>query len=227
MASSRTELFIELFSEEIPARMQRGAAAELERVLTAALSVIDPTNVATWFGPRRIALRAEVAAEVAAASSTERGPRASAPEQALAGFLRKHGATREQLRQEGDFWVLDKQSAAISAASLIAATMPGLLRRFAWPKSMRWGGSSSFVWVRPLRRITCRARPSQRRPDRGPSFPRPRCVRRDLGRELATGIGSAPCAGRCRRPQAGHCRPRRRPGRRKAPVRGGRPRPVG
>jgi glycyl-tRNA synthetase beta chain len=149
------EFFLELFSEEIPARMQRGAAAELERVLAAALSAVSPANISTWFGPRRIALRAEVAAQVAATSSSERGPRATAPEQALAGFLRKHGATREQLRQEGDFWILDRQSEAVSATTLIAATIPGLLRRFAWPKSMRWGGSSTFVWVRPLRRITC------------------------------------------------------------------------
>jgi glycyl-tRNA synthetase beta chain len=149
------ELFLELFSEEIPARMQRGAAVELERLLTVALAPISPDAVATWFGPRRIALRAEVAAEVAAASSIERGPRASAPEQALTGFLRKHSASREQLRQEGDYWVLEKTAAAVSAANLIAGTVPGLLRRFAWPKSMRWGGTSSFVWVRPLRRIVC------------------------------------------------------------------------
>ena len=114
-----------------------------------------PSDIATWFGPRRIALRAEVAAEVAAASSTERGPRASAPEQALTGFLKKHNAQRDQLRQEGDYWVLEKRAEAVSAADLIAAAMPGLLRRFPWPKSMRWGGTSSFVWVRPLRRIIC------------------------------------------------------------------------
>ena len=112
-------------------------------------------DIATWFGPRRIALRAEVAAEVAAASSIERGPRASAPEQALTGFLSKHNAARDQLRQEGDYWVLEKRAAAVSAAALIAGVMPGLLRRFPWPKSMRWGGTSSFVWVRPLRRIIC------------------------------------------------------------------------
>jgi glycyl-tRNA synthetase beta chain len=149
------ELFIELFSEEIPARMQRGAAAELERAVTTGLGAISPANIASWFGPRRIALRAEVAAEVGAASSTERGPRASAPEQALTGFLRKHNASREQVRQEGEYWVLEKRAAAVSAADLIATTMPGLLRRFPWPKSMRWGGTSAFVWVRPLRRITC------------------------------------------------------------------------
>jgi glycyl-tRNA synthetase beta chain len=149
------ELFIELFSEEIPARMQRGAAAELERAVGTALGAIAPANIATWFGPRRIALRADVSVEVAAASSTERGPRANAPEQALTGFLRKHNASREQLRQEGDYWVLEKSAAAVSAAELIATAMPGLLRRFPWPKSMRWGGSSTFVWVRPLRRITC------------------------------------------------------------------------
>ena len=149
------ELFIELFSEEIPARMQRGAAAELERVLAIALAPIGPTKLESWYGPRRLALRADVVSEVAAASLSERGPRTSAPEQALAGFLRKHGASKEQLRQDGDFWVLDKQTPAVSAATLIASAMPGLLRRFAWPKSMRWGGSSNFVWVRPLRRIIC------------------------------------------------------------------------
>ncbi|WP_428540545.1 glycine--tRNA ligase subunit beta [Rhodopila sp.] len=149
------ELFVELFSEEIPARMQRGAAAELERAIATTLAAINPGNLTSWFGPRRIALRAEVAAEVQAASSSERGPRASAPEQALAGFLRKHNASREQLRQDGDYWVLDKSAAAVSAAALIAGAMPGLLRRFAWPKSMRWGAGSGFVWVRPLRRIVC------------------------------------------------------------------------
>jgi glycyl-tRNA synthetase beta chain len=149
------EFFLELFSEEIPARMQRGAAVELERSLTGALSAIIPTNITTWFGPRRIALRADVSPEVAAASTTERGPRTSAPEQALAGFLRKHNATRDLLRQDGDHWVLEKSAAAVSAADLVAGVLPGLLRRFAWPKSMRWGGSSGFTWVRPLRRIVC------------------------------------------------------------------------
>ncbi|HEX2941841.1 MAG TPA: glycine--tRNA ligase subunit beta, partial [Rhodopila sp.] len=149
------DLFIELFSEEIPARMQRNAAAELERAVTAAFGALSPAGIETFFGPRRIALSATVAAEVAASSSTERGPRTSAPEQALTGFLRKHNASREQLRQKGDYWVLEKSAAAVSAADLIGGAMPGLLRRFPWPKSMRWGGSSSFVWVRPLRRIVC------------------------------------------------------------------------
>jgi glycyl-tRNA synthetase beta chain len=149
------ELFLELFSEEIPARMQRNAAAELERGLATALAAIAPSQVATWFGARRIAFRAEVRSGVAAAGSGERGPRANAPEQALAGFLRKHNASREQLRQEGDYWVLEKSAAAVPASELVAAAVPALLRRFPWPKSMRWGGSSGFVWIRPLRRIIC------------------------------------------------------------------------
>jgi glycyl-tRNA synthetase beta chain len=149
------ELFLELFSEEIPARMQRGAAAELDRAITASLDAITPANITTWFGPRRIALRADVAGEVAAVRSIERGPRTSAPEQALTGFLRKHNAGREQLRQEGEYWVLERTADAVSAAKLIGDVLPLLLRRFAWPKSMRWGGSSSLVWVRPLRRIIC------------------------------------------------------------------------
>jgi glycyl-tRNA synthetase beta chain len=150
-----TELFVELLSEEIPARMQRTAAADLERLLSVALAPISPQSTETWFGPRRIAMRAEVAGEVEATSTIERGPRINAPEQALAGFLRKHGAERKQLRQEGDYWVLEKRADVVSATALIAGAMPGVLRRFPWPKSMRWGASSRFVWVRPLRRIIC------------------------------------------------------------------------
>ena len=149
------ELFLELFSEEIPARMQARAAEDLARLLTETLSPLSPANTRTFFGPRRIALTVAVAGQVAASSSTERGPRANAPEQALAGFLRKHNATRQQLRQDGDYWVLDKASQAVPAAELIARSLPPLLRRFPWPKSMRWGGSSDFTWVRPLRRVVC------------------------------------------------------------------------
>ncbi|MEJ0016373.1 MAG: glycine--tRNA ligase subunit beta [Acetobacteraceae bacterium] len=149
------ELFLELFSEEIPARMQARAAEDLVRLCTEALAPLAFADVRSFYGPRRIALAATVAASVAASSTTERGPRTSAPEQALAGFLRKHGASREQARQEGDYWVLEKTAAAIPAATLIAAALPPLLRRFPWPKSMRWGEGSQFVWVRPLRRIVC------------------------------------------------------------------------
>ncbi len=149
------EFFLELFSEEIPARMQARAAEDLARLTAQALAPLSPSCVQTWFGPRRIALSAQVAALVAASQTTERGPRANAPPQALEGFLRKHGAHREQLRREGDYWVVDKAAAAVSAASLIASALPPLLRRFPWPKSMRWGASSAFTWVRPLRRIVC------------------------------------------------------------------------
>jgi glycyl-tRNA synthetase beta chain len=147
--------FLELFSEEIPARMQARAADDLARLIAEALSSLTPTNIRTWYGPRRIALAADVAAQVKAVSATERGPRISAPEQALQGFLRKYNASKDQVRQEGDYWVLEKQSAAVAAPELIATALPGVLRRFPWPKSMRWGGTSHFTWVRPLRRIVC------------------------------------------------------------------------
>jgi glycyl-tRNA synthetase beta chain len=147
--------FLELFSEEIPARMQARAADDLARLTAEALAGLSPANIRTFHGPRRIALAADMAAAVAATGSTERGPRTNAPEQALAGFLRKHNATREQLRQEAGYWVLEKTEAAIPAHALIATAIPALLRRFPWPKSMRWGGTSNFTWVRPLRRIVC------------------------------------------------------------------------
>ena len=149
------ELLLELFSEEIPARMQARGAEDQLRLVSEALAPLAPASLRSFFGPRRIALVANVVAGVAERRSAERGPRRTAPEQALAGFLRKHGAAREDLREEGDFWVLEKTVPGIDAATLIARDLPGVLRRFPWPKSMRWGGTSDFTWVRPLRRILC------------------------------------------------------------------------
>jgi len=149
------EFFLELFSEEIPARMQARAAEDLARLVTDALAPLQPSAVRTWYGPRRIALSAQVEPGTPETKISERGPRTSAPEQALAGFLRKHNASKDDVRQEGDYWLLEKSAPAIAAATLVADAMPALLRKLPWPKSMRWGGTSNFTWVRPLRRITC------------------------------------------------------------------------
>ncbi|AHJ63994.1 Glycyl-tRNA synthetase beta chain [Granulibacter bethesdensis] len=149
------ELLLELFSEEIPARMQVKAGEDLVRLAGEALADLSPRDLRWHVGPRRLALTATVEAGVPARSGNERGPRIGAPEQALAGFLRKHGADRSALREEGDYWVLDTSSPGREAAALIAEVIPALLWKFPWPKSMRWGGSSLFTWVRPLRRILC------------------------------------------------------------------------
>jgi glycyl-tRNA synthetase beta chain len=149
------EFFLELFSEEIPARMQARAADDLARLVGEALGPLGFADARCFAGPRRIALVATVNASVPESRISERGPRASAPEQALAGFLRKHGAMKDMLTQEGDFWVLDRVVPGVAAAGLIASVLPGLIRRFPWPKSMRWGGTSALTWVRPLRRICC------------------------------------------------------------------------
>ena len=154
-ALAMPELLLELFSEEIPARMQARAADDLMRLLGDALAALRPEGMQTFHGPRRVALVATIQPALPASSTVERGPRASAPEAALAGFLRKHGATRDQAAQEGEYWVLTKTSPAIEAAALVASALPPLLRRFPWPKSMRWGAGSAFTWVRPLRRILC------------------------------------------------------------------------
>ncbi|MCO6418691.1 glycine--tRNA ligase subunit beta [Siccirubricoccus sp. KC 17139] len=148
------ELLIELFSEEIPARMQARAAEELCAGLLKALAPLMTVAPKPLYGPRRIAALGEMAARAETAAKEERGPRIGAPEAALEGFLRKHGAAREALAQEGQFWVLKKPGEAIEAPALIAAKLPALLRGFPWPKSMRWG-ESGFTWVRPLQRILC------------------------------------------------------------------------
>ncbi len=148
------ELLIELLSEEIPARMQARAAEDLSRLLAEALAPLAFERARTFWGPRRIALAAEVAAALPARRVRERGPRQGAPEAAIAGFLRKHAAERTDLVAEAGYWVLERGEAAVPTRARIGEILPPLLRRFPWPKSMRWG-TSAFTWVRPLRRILC------------------------------------------------------------------------
>ncbi|MFT8345529.1 glycine--tRNA ligase subunit beta [Gluconobacter oxydans] len=149
------ELFIELFSEEIPSGMQARAADDLGSLLTKALDGLNPRELRTFFGARRIAAILTVDAEIPARSVSERGPREGAPEKALAGFTRKHGVTPDELTLENGFWVLNKSLDPVSAESRVAEAVPELLWKFPWPKSMRWGAGSNFTWVRPLRRIAC------------------------------------------------------------------------
>lgn len=149
------EFFLEVFSEEIPARMQANAAAALEGICAQMLKALQFKLVNAYYGPRRIAVQAELADGVAESAVAERGPRVSAPEQALAGFLRKHGAVTKDLVAEGDFWVLNKKIPGRSAAEFIQAVLPDALGKLPWPKSMRWGDGGDFTWVRPLRRIVC------------------------------------------------------------------------
>lgn len=149
------ELLLELLSEEIPARMQETAGEDLARLFGKAFAALNPREVKTFTGPRRIALTCQLNPEVPAETVAERGPRESAPEQALAGFTRKHGVSKDDLVLENGFWVLNRQTPAISAEVSLAERLPEILRQFPWPKSMRWGTGSSFTWVRPLRRILC------------------------------------------------------------------------
>lgn len=149
------ELLIELFSEEIPARMQQQAGETLLRLLSDALAPLNPKNAVAYTGPRRIAASCTLDASVPGRTVSERGPREGAPEKALEGFTRKHGVTPADLTLQNGFWVLEREEPALSAKAHLAAIMPDLLRRFPWPKSMRWGQGSAFTWVRPLRRILC------------------------------------------------------------------------
>ncbi|MBS1073480.1 glycine--tRNA ligase subunit beta [Gluconobacter sp. Dm-73] len=149
------ELFLELFSEEIPSGMQARAADDLGSLLTKALDGLNPRDLRTFFGARRIAAALSIDAEIPARSVSERGPREGAPEKALEGFTRKHGVTPADLTLENGFWVLNKSLDPVSAESRVSEAVPDLLWKFPWPKSMRWGAASNFTWVRPLRRIAC------------------------------------------------------------------------
>ncbi len=134
--------------------MQARAAEDLVRLLSARVAPLLEGGPRAFHGPRRLSLTATLRAAIVTEGREERGPRVGAPDQALQGFLRKHGAAREALSEQNGFWVLARPGERVEAAAMLARELPPLLRAFPWPKSMRWGGSG-FAWVRPLRRILC------------------------------------------------------------------------
>ena len=167
------DLLLELFSEEIPARMQRKAAEELKSLVTNAL--VDaglPYEGAKAFAtPRRLALHvAGVPVGSAATREERKGPRVGAPEKAVEGFLRGAGlasiqdATIQNDPKKGDFYVAVIEKPGRTAIEIIAEFMPGILRNFPWPKSMRWG-SAPTRWVRPLHSIVATFGPETEEPE--------------------------------------------------------------
>jgi len=155
-----TDFLLELLSEEIPARMQTRARADLERLFAEeiAKSGLRAQAIETHATPRRLVLIARgLPAETAAVSEEVKGPRAGAPPQALEGFLRKTGLAADQLVERDGvlFAVIDKPGRA--TAQVLAEAIPAIVRAFPWPKSMRWGDASlstaSLRWVRPLQGI--------------------------------------------------------------------------
>ncbi|TWD55283.1 glycyl-tRNA synthetase beta chain [Agrobacterium vitis] len=174
------DLLLELRSEEIPARMQRKAAGDLKKLVTDALVDAGLTyeGAREYWTPRRLTLDIRgLTARSADVKEEKKGPSVSAPEKAIEGFLR--GAGLESIDQaviktdpkKGDFYVAYIDKPGRSAEEIITDVMPGIIRSFPWPKSMRSGaasmpkgsrfggiegkGSESLRWVRPLQSIVC------------------------------------------------------------------------
>ncbi len=155
------DFLLELRSEEIPARMQKGARAELEKLLRREMDAagVSVSDLTVWSTPRRLALIAGgLPLETDAVHDEAKGPPVGAPDQAVDGFCRKNGVSRDQLEvrevkgRETYFAVIERPGQAV--ADLLAAAIPVIIRDFSWPKSMRWGDASisseSTKWVRPL-----------------------------------------------------------------------------
>ncbi|WP_374387227.1 glycine--tRNA ligase subunit beta [Sandaracinobacter sp.] len=158
------DFLLELFSEEIPARMQPAAAQQLREKFGALLAEagLKADAVETHATPRRLALIARgLPAASEAVSEERRGPRADAPAQAIEGFLKSTGLSREQLEErdtgKGVFLFANLAREGRPAAEILAAKLPALIAGFQWPKSQRWGRASQSTasprWVRPLRAI--------------------------------------------------------------------------
>ena len=162
------DLLLELFSEEIPARMQRQAADDLRKLVTNALVDAGLTYEGgqAFATPRRLTLHV-VGLPAAQPDRREerKGPRVGAPEAAVAGFLKSAGlesldqAQKVSDGKKGEIYVAVVERKGRATAELIAELLPPILRAFPWPKSMRWGVGSTkpdtLRWVRPLRSILC------------------------------------------------------------------------
>ena len=162
------DLLLELFSEEIPARMQRKAAGDLKKIVTNRLVDCGLVYEAAreYWTPRRLTLDIRGLTPRSKDVHEERkGPSVKAPEQAIAGFLRSAGlndiseAEIVSDPKKGDFYVAKIVKKGRSAEEIIADIMPDIIRSFPWPKSMRWGSQSAdknaLHWVRPLKNILC------------------------------------------------------------------------
>ena len=151
------QLLIELFSEEIPARMQAQAAKDFERLAREKLAAegLLPEALTTFAGPRRLTLVAEgLAASQPDRHEEVKGPRTNAPEQALDGFLRKNGLTKDQLIERDGVWFAHLHRKGRATTEIVAEMVDAIVRNFPWPKSMV-SGVSRLRWVRPLQRILC------------------------------------------------------------------------
>ena len=155
------DLLLELFSEEIPARMQKRAGEDLRALITNGLvdAGITYESAAAFATPRRLCLTVTgMLAKSPSLKEDRKGPRADAPDQAIEGFLRATGLTRDQLELRDEkkgqvfFAVIDKPGRM--AADVVAEVLETTIRNFPWPKSMRWG-AGDLRWVRPLQSILC------------------------------------------------------------------------
>ncbi|MEX0969742.1 MAG: glycine--tRNA ligase subunit beta [Paracoccaceae bacterium] len=154
-------LLLEIFGEEIPARMQAKAAADLQRLVTDGLVEAGLTYAAAaaFHTPRRLALSVEeLTTESRAMREERKGPRTDAPDQALEGFLRATGLTKDQLEarddKKGQVWFAVIEKPGRPAADIVAEVVTATIRNFPWPKSMRWG-AGSLRWVRPIHSVLC------------------------------------------------------------------------
>lgn len=155
------DLLLELFSEEIPARMQGKAADDLKKLVTDGLveAGLTYSSAGAFSTPRRLTLTIEgLSIESPTLTEERKGPRADAPEKALEGFLRSTGLTKDQLElrdeKKGQVYFAKVTKAGRPAAEIIAELVPTVIRNFPWPKSMRWG-AGALRWVRPLHSILC------------------------------------------------------------------------
>lgn len=156
------ELFLEFYSEEIPARMQFDAQRQAHDLFAKLLTTQGATyqTIAAFVAPQRLAIRVERLEPLTQGTAeTRRGPRVGAPDAALAGFAKSTGQGQDQWQERDGYWCADIVQAGQEITQILPQLVTAFLDQFAWPKSMRWHNpeTNTFTrpWIRPIRSIVC------------------------------------------------------------------------
>lgn len=156
LSNHLVDFFVEIFSEEIPARMQKKAVCDFERIFLQELKFhgILYNNAQTFITPQRMVFKADITTQTKGIAEERRGPKTTAPDKALDGFLKSVGLQKHDLVVKEDYYYAYIHPLSHNVQTVLPDLLETVLKKMQWPKVMRYPGAS-LPWVRPIRHIIC------------------------------------------------------------------------
>ncbi len=154
--SQLVDFFVEVFSEEIPARMQKKAVSDFEELFIQELNFhgIEHKYAKAFITPQRMVFKADIADKTKSISEERRGPKTTAPDKALEGFLKSVGLVKDDLTIKNDYYYASINMAEKETLTCLPSILEAVLKKMSWPKVMRYPGST-LSWIRPIRHVIC------------------------------------------------------------------------